>query len=148
MISPRPPPIALPVTLLLALTSLGCPPNRPAALQPSADPADVTVVFTEKTPGAPLCPSSVTVAAGKECPVNPDRQPCLSPRRLDWVTFASTPAGMPFTIYFDPFKKGGLDAPKGKGKEQISRDAPLQKAYRYNIVAPGCDILDPIIIVQ
>jgi hypothetical protein len=117
-------------------------------LRPSTDPADVTVVFTQKNPGDPWCPVGVTVAAGKECKVSPDKEPCLHPNRLDWVTFASDPVDKAFTIYFDPFKKGAMSSDKyGVLETRIAPAAP-HKTYSYNVVAPNCPILDPTIIVQ
>lgn len=127
-------------TLTLTLLAGGCAAGTSSLLPPGTTP-DVVVNF------AAGCPVGATVAGPRQCKGDPKQESCLLVQKGDWVTFASSPPGKEFTLYFDPFKKGGITAPKGEAKEKIDPAAPA-KTYSYNIVAPGCPIIDPRIIVQ
>lgn len=134
-----------PVLAALVLTTLGCAStsNAPAP----KEPYDVTVLFTANAQGA-LCPSGVEVLQGKRCKTE-DAAACLSAKRGEVVTFGTRPAGRPFALYFDPFRKHAIDGSKGWAQERIDPEAPVKaQGYSYNLVAPGCAIIDPRIIIQ
>lgn len=126
---------------LLAWLGAGCATAGVTAKGGTALP--VSVVFA----GTPLCPTNATVPPANQCTNvrNPER--CLKAKRGDSVVFTSSPAGLDFTLYFDPFKKGALDSKKGVLVQNVSPDAPY-KTYSYNLTAPGCPIIDPDITID
>jgi hypothetical protein len=126
--------------LLLALSSAGCATPGLMPGKPAAERADVTVVMDGKG-----CPVSVTINPARTCGA-PSGSDCVAARPGAFVSFASS-NGKPFTIYFDPFKRGALHAADGTGRERIDPAAPF-KGYTYNVEVTGCPILDPTIIVR
>lgn len=97
------------------------------------------------------CPISATVPEGqRNCGCFSKRPDCVRayPGDRILVVPAGGPKGMkarPFQLFFDPFHAGAVRSPPGEPLT-IDRNAP-PKTYRFNIVAEGCPVLDPEIIV-
>lgn len=133
--------------MLLAVGSLaagGC------AGLPAREKGEVKTFTFEIGTDASGCPISATVPEGqRNCR-------CVFSARVDCVKaypgdkILVVPAGgakgvKPFQLYFDPFHSGAVRSPPGEPLT-IDRNAP-PKTYRFNIVAEGCPVLDPEIIV-
>lgn len=70
----------------------------------------------------------------------------------DTVAFLSEPPGRSFEVVFDPFKRGPISV-EGKGGREVPLDPTLPipaggKYYSFSVVAPGCEPLDPMVIID
>lgn len=151
--------------LLAWLLLAGCTPRAVVPTPPAPTAAGVhhvDVLFTQNASGV-YCPTGVDVPAPKsQCfdPSGKHVRDCVVSTRGDKVVFSSRPAtaggptDLPFTVWFDPFKKGALSSrPSGpaplpqQAEATVDLDAPA-KAYVYSVTAPNCPPLDPRIIVM
>ncbi len=102
------------------------------------------------------CPTGAEVPAEeRNCSCLFSTKPdCVKVSRGATVVFEKAPAkpvpgtkdAKPFEIFFDPFQAVALPRVDGQVRVKVASDAPY-KAYPFNVVAPGCTAIDPIIIV-
>lgn len=107
-----------------------------------------TVAYEKK--GERTCPAQVTMEEGdRNCGIFFPAKDCVKvqggkPYR---IRFHPSPADAPaFEVRFDPFRDE-FKGKKGELEYTVDPKAP-PKTYSFNIVAEGCEILDPRIVVE
>jgi len=129
------------LTLAATLLAAGCAAGPPLR--------DVTATFTISR-GEKDCPGGVSMEPGKRnCPAFlRTREDCvrLDPRGKATVVFQGAEGVKPFSVYFQPF------APLRTGGDrrvafELDQGTP-SKEYPFSIVAEGCKVIDPSIIVE
>ena len=106
-------------------------------------PATITISFSGDCPDASNAGLTITEDVGKR------------------LLFVSSPAGKAYSITFDPFvgrpyrsdrdgeiKTLPLSASAIPRRPEAKRDAPEEFVFKYTIHAPGCDPVDPRIVVR
>lgn len=111
-------------------------------------PFTFTVAFEKK--GERLCPAQVTMAESeRNCGLFFPAKDCVKVKggQAYKVRFAPSPADAPaFEVRFDPFRDE-FKGKKGPFEYTVDPKAPL-KTYSFNVLADGCDLLDPRIILD
>jgi len=128
-------------TLATILTAVGC----------ASGPAlrDVTATFTISR-GEKDCPGGVSMEPDKRnCPAFlRTREDCvrLDRRGRATVVFQGAEGVKPFAVYFQPFSplRSGGDR---RAAFELDHATP-PKEYPFSIVADGCKVIDPSIIVE
>jgi len=129
------------MAMLLAALTLGASGCATAAIKGGS------ATFTIPA-GADGCPQAPKMEVSKRnCPtwVFWTKDDCVKAERGTTIEFVAAEGVKPFAVYFQPFNP--LSAEGRRASFRIDPNTP-GKEYPFSIVAKGCPVIDPSIIVE